>query len=663
MEKSRLVEKFVEKLKRWVELERKEEIETMRREMKSISGRKRESLGRAILNLSGKVLGEELGYTLVKYGREKEFKNLQISVGDLVVISRGDPCKSDLVATVSEVGKRYIVVAFDKPPPNWALKKVRIDLYANDITFRRQLENLQNLNEQGIKVLEFALGLREPSESEEESIEFLDRKLNDSQEKAVALSLGSRDFFLIHGPFGSGKTRVLVEIVLQEVKRGRKVLVCAESNVAVDNLVERLVGKVSLVRIGHPSRVSRKLKEATLARQVEAHRKFEKVRSLRAKVEELLRERDSYTRPTPKWRRGLSDVEIVRLARKGKKARGVSRKKIREMARWIILNERVKRLHEEVERVQGEIVEEILKRSEVILTTNSSAGLEILKNLALDTVVVDESTQATIPSVLIPLSKGKKFILAGDHKQLPPTILSEKAKGLEKTLFEILIERFPGNSALLRVQYRMNEKLMEFPNETFYGGKIIAANSVSKITLKDLLPNVESRIKAFDELVRKILSPENVLVFVDTARRKDRREVRRKGSTSRENPLEARIVKSLCESLISLGVKEEWIGVITPYDDQVERLKRVFGEELEGVEVSSVDAYQGREKEIIVISFVRSNPSGEIGFLNDLRRLNTSLTRAKRKLIMVGDSSTLSSHPVYERLIEFVKKRGTYLLW
>lgn len=163
----------------------------------------------------------------------------------------------------------------------------------------------------------------------------------------------------------------------------------------------------------------------------------------------------------------------------------------------------------------------------------------------------------------------------------------------------------------------------------------------------------------FDKLWDVILSPKNVLVFVDTRNRPDRFERQRKDSPSRENPLEARLVKEIVEKLISMGVKEEWIGVITPYDDQVDLVRTLLEEK---VEVHSVDGFQGREKEVIIISFVRSNKNGEIGFLEDLRRLNVSLTRAKRKLIAIGDSSTLSVHPTYRRFVEFARKKGTYVI-
>lgn len=207
---------------------------------------------------------------------------------------------------------------------------------------------------------------------------------------------------------------------------------------------------------------------------------------------------------------------------------------------------------------------------------------------------------------------------------------------------------------MLTIQYRMNERIMEFPSKEFYDGRIVADERVKNITLGDLGIKVNAT-----GIWRDILDPSNVLVFIDTCMLDNRFERQRRGSESRENPLEAKIVSKIVEKLLESGVKAEMIGVITPYDDQRDLISLNVPEE---VEVKTVDGYQGREKEVIILSFVRSNKVGEIGFLKDLRRLNVSLTRAKRKLIMIGDSSTLSSHETYKRLIEHVREKGLYVV-
>lgn len=313
------------------------------------------------------------------------------------------------------------------------------------------------------------------------------------------------------------------------------------------------------------------------------------------------------------------------------------------MAEWIEARKALDRLYTEMKEEEERIVKEIIEESDVVISTNSSA---FLLEESFDTAVIDEASQATIPSVLIPINRAKKFILAGDHRQLPPTVI--KAEKLSETLFKKLIELYPDKPQLLNVQYRMNERLMDFPSREFYGGRIMAHKSCKAITLSQI-------VKRKAEKLREILGDEP-LVFIDTSKCKSKWEEKLADSTSRYNRLEAEIVTEIVNELLKMGLKKEQIGVITHYNDQVDLLR----EKVE-VEVSSVDGFQGREKEVIIISFVRSNGKGEIGFLDDLRRLNVSLTRARRKLIMVVDSETLSVNGIYARLIDHVKRKGVYV--
>lgn len=648
----RKIKNYVRKLIRLVEMEREAEIEAMRAEMARLSAREREKVGRAINNLNGKILGRELGFTLVRYGRRKEIET-EIKVGDLVLISKGNPLYSDLVGTVAEKGNRFITVALEDVP-KWALKNVRIDLYANDITFRRMIDNLKNLNENTIKVLSYILDEATPDlDIKKEEFELIDKKLNESQIEAISKALATKDFFLIHGPFGTGKTRTILEIIKQEVKRGNKVLVTAESNIAVDNILERLPENMKCVRVGHPQRVSKKNIERTLAFQVEEHPKYSKIERLQKKIDKLTKERDRYHKPTPALRRGLSDRQIIRNARRRRGVRGISPNVMISMANWIRINNRITELYNKIDEIENRIVENIIEESDVVLSTNSSVYLEYLRDVEFDVVIVDEASQATIPSVLIPLSRAPRFILAGDHRQLPPTILNPDAKELEKTLFSILISKYPSKSHMLEYQYRMNPKLMEFPNNEFYNGKIKSAAGLEKLSPKDL---IKKEIK--DENLSKELQEmliRDPLTFIDTCDLDNKFERRFKGSPSLYNPLEADICILIQNFFIKSGVSTDDIGIITPYDDQVDYLSKVAK-----VEVNTVDGYQGREKEIIIISMVRSNKKGKIGFLEDLRRLNVSLTRAKRKLVIIGDSETLSVHPSYRRLIEYCKENRFY---
>lgn len=634
---------YIEKLVKLVQYERDEEIKKMEWEIKYLTGKQREKKGRAILNLEPKVIGEELGTYLIKFGRNTIIET-EINVGDEVLINKEDKIETDFKGIVVEKGSRYLVVATNKLLPK-DFKVVRVDLYASDITYKRQIENLQNLSENGKKVLSYILENIQLKDEDKENFKPLDKGLNEVQKKAVSKSLSSSTFFLIHGPFGTGKTRTLVEYILQEVKKGKKLLVSADSNIAVDNIVERLSGKVSHVRIGHPSRVSKNLKTSTLSYKIEKHERYTELKLLNEKFSDLVEKREKFQKPIPKWKRGLSEKEILKLSEENKSIRGIPLRIIKDMAKWILLNREIDEIKTKMEKIEEEISKEIIKKSSVVFSTNSSSYSEVLKDFNFDVVVVDEGAQSTIPSVLIPLSKGKKFVIAGDHKQLPPTILSEKAKELSISLFEKLIKKYPNKSELLKIQYRMNEKLMEFPNREFYDGKLLSG--IGNITLKDL---------GFEGKSEITLS-ENVLVFIDTSNRNDRFEKQKKDSNSYYNRLEAEIVRKVVEEFFEVGLRKELIGIISPYDDQVDLIKTF---DLE-VDVKSIDGFQGREKEVIIISFVRSNIKKELGFLKDLRRLNVSLTRSKRKLICIGDSKTLENHETYNRFIKHVREKGKFI--
>ena len=254
------MKKYIKKLITLINYERDAEIDLMTHEISTMSGQKREELGRAINKVKGKSLGKELGLQIVQFGRS-EVIDTEISVGDMVLISTDNPLRSDLTGTVTEKGARFIKVAFDKRVPKWAIKKkVRIDLYANDITFRRMEDNLKHLSLKGKNALEYMLSDRNPKKNRPTPyIAYIDENLNESQKNAIENGLSCENFFLIHGPFGTGKTRTLVELISQETRQNHKVLATAESNAAVDNILERLMEnkKLNLTRLGHPQRVSK----------------------------------------------------------------------------------------------------------------------------------------------------------------------------------------------------------------------------------------------------------------------------------------------------------------------------------------------------------------------------------------------------------------------
>ena len=630
------MKKYIKNLITLINYERDAEIDLMTREISTMSGQKREELGRAINKVKGKSLGKELGLQIVQFGRS-EVIDTEISVGDMVLISTDNPLRSDLTGTVTEKGARFIKVAFDKRVPKWAIKKkVRLDLYANDITFRRMEDNLNHLNLKGKNALEYILNERDPKKNRDVPyIAYIDENLNDSQKKAIENALSCENFFLIHGPFGTGKTRTLVELISQETRQGHKVLATAESNAAVDNILERLMDnkKLTLTRLGHPQRVSKHNITQTLAYKAENHKLNKKIKKIHKKIDNMIEKRKVHTKPTPQYRRGYGDYDILHMASKGKGGRGISSDKMKSMAKWIEINQEIDEAHDEIKRIENRMIKDIVDSSDVILATNSSSALEAIARVKFDVAVIDEASQATIPSVLIPIAKAHRFILAGDHKQLPPTIISDRAGALSKTLFEELIRIYPFKSQLLNIQYRMNSLLMKFPNEEFYDNGLKSDSSVDDIKIRDILDSHQD---------------EEALLFIDTSDIADNRERHLKDSKSIVNEIEAEIAIRIADDYLSDGVNESDIGIISPYADQV----KIIQENTE-IEVKTVDGFQGREKEIIIISTVRSNDKGNIGFLSDLRRLNVAITRAKRKLIIIGNKDTLITNPTYERLINF----------
>ena len=630
------MKKYIKNLIRLINFERDAEIDLMTYEISTMSGQKREELGRAINKVKGKSLGKELGLQIVQFGRS-DVIDTEISVGDMVLISTDNPLRSDLTGTVTEKGARFIKVAFEKRVPKWAIKKkVRIDLYANDITFRRMEDNLKHLSLKGKNALEYILNERNPKKNRDTPyISYIDESLNESQKSAIENALSCENFFLIHGPFGTGKTRTLVELISQETRQGHKVLATAESNAAVDNILERLMDnkKLTLTRLGHPQRVSKHNISQTLAFKVENHKLNKKIKRIHKKIDNLIGKRKVHTKPTPQYRRGLGDYDILHYASKGKGSRGVSAEKIKSMAKWIEINQEIDEAHDEIKRIENRMIKDIVDSSDVILATNSSAALESIARVKFDVAIIDEASQATIPSVLIPIAKAHRFILAGDHKQLPPTIISDRAHELSKTLFEELIRIYPFKSQLLNTQYRMNRLLMKFPNEEFYDNNLKSDSSVDDININDILDSNQK---------------EEALLFIDTSDVDFDGETHLKDSKSIVNKLEADICVQITQDYLNDGIEESDIGIISPYADQVKIIQ-----DMTPVEVKTVDGFQGREKEIIIISTVRSNINGNIGFLKDLRRLNVAITRAKRKLIIVGNKDTLIANPTYKRLIEF----------
>jgi superfamily I DNA and/or RNA helicase len=528
-------------------------------------------------------------------------------------------------ALVSRATRTKVTLAFDRPPPPFVREgRLRVELLANDVTFQRARATLTRMKEREKgaerRVRDVLLGVRPPSFDKQRPFT-PSRALNPEQTDAAAQALACEDYFLVHGPPGTGKSTVLAEVAAQAVARGERLLACAASNAAVDHLLELCVDQgLPAVRIGHPARVLERLQQYTLDIQVESH-------------------------PDRILARELFDeaFELQGFARR-QRSQGRSRERFGK-ARSSAAEAR--QLMDEARALERKAVRSILERARVVCVTLGSMDTPLLSGESFDLALLDEATQATEPLALGPFLRAPRVILAGDHKQLPPTVRSPEAarQGLARSLFERLHEEGPPEAhRMLREQYRMSAELMAFPNRTMYGGELRAHPSVAGRTLGEVLtPGVT------------IDAPPRL--FLDTAG-KGFDEQQEAGTGSLFNDGEASLIAARVAELLAAGLPAAELAVITPYSAQAARLRERL--EVPDLEIDTVDAFQGREKDAVLISLVRSNADGQVGFLTELRRMNVALTRARRHLFVVGDSATLSGHPYYRELIESAQAEGSY---
>ncbi|MFB6355077.1 MAG: IGHMBP2 family helicase [bacterium] len=658
------LDNYQEKFERLIELEQEEEMKRHEREMKRLSALEREEKGRCLVNMSigeqREGMGDEI---LVTYEKEdsKDLPDHEIQVGDLVQTSKKYPLDEDNpTGTVWSRSRDSITVSMTGEPPKWAQAHVRIDLYVDNITSQRMKDALfllSGLSREQDSLKQVLLGEKTPYfEDLERDPEFKRTELNESQERAVRRAMEAREVALVHGPPGTGKTVTLSEVIYQAVQRGNEVLATTASNIAVDHLLIQLIDLgLDVVRIGHPARTLPSLRNHSLDVLVEETEAYRKSQGYREEAMDLVEERREYTAPRGKYRRGMSNDQIHSLAEQNRGNRGLPPETIQEMSSYLELSEEIDELFDRCDQLEEEATDEVIENADVVCTTNSTAGSDILSGYRFDWLCIDEATQATEPSCLIPITKAKKLVMAGDHRQLPPTVLNTDARegGLQETMFERLMYRWNESiSRRLNVQYRMHEDIMDFSSEQFYDGELDADESVCTHTLENLPEYEHSGIQGE---YREVVRPRPVVQWLDTSSHRGS-ERQREGSTSWCNPVQAELTEEIARSFLEAGVKPKDLAIITPYSDQQDLLTdRLTVEELE---IDTVDGFQGREKELVVIDFVRSNHEGEVGFLYDARRLNVSLTRARRKLVLVGDFATLQSQQLYRNLYDYVRNRG-----
>ena len=633
-----------------IQAERKAETEFHMNEISTLSAVQRAKKGRAILRLNGSDAGTGIGGSyLIKFTKGEGLTANEISIGDIVIISKDQPTGKEDQGTVIQKTPRSITVAYGKVPDYLVYgRNLRLDLFSNDITFQRMEQALKSLDTYPIYQKWLIAEIESFQEIEDDHLSInIDTTLNASQQEAIENSLQSNDVFLIHGPPGTGKTTTLSYLIKVLSELGKRILVSAPSNTAVDNILEKLDAlHVNCIRIGNPARMDESLASLSLDVRLQEHADYQLANNYWNKIQILKKEQNELVPASGQNRRGLTDDKIIQLAKSKIPYRGINPTQLRKMSQWIKLQKIINSNFEEAQKLQKKAIEELLDSSSVICSTNSSAGSDLLKAYRFDVVCIDEATQSTEPECLIPLIKGDKWILAGDHHQLPPTVISNEATPLRKSLFERMQDYFPKNkSKLLNIQYRMHEEIMSFSNEHFYESKLMAHPSIAKHDLSDL-PSFEP-FPYIDRKIEQVLNPKKPIVFLACNEGKEEQHIE---SYSYYNTAEIDLVQKTADALLSSRLFPEDIGIISPYEQQINRLKGRLNDYQ--IEIKTIDGFQGREKEVIIISLVRANSNGNLGFLTDYRRLNVALTRAKRKLIIIGHPSTLFQNIIYKSLIK-----------
>ncbi len=620
------------KLSGLLDLEARAEQEDARRRAQAVDGsplRDGTSLSALVLRDAEFGLGGRLLLTFSRKSQTDPIPSTRLQPGSPVVLNQTNVNRRvpSYRGVIYDRQANTVGVAIDPPDDELPDEAIwRIDLTPDEVSRLRQQDALQRAAAaSGDRLAELRAVLlceKEPrfAPAEASPGELPEDRLNPPQRAAVNFALAAQDVAIIHGPPGTGKTTTVVEFIRECVKRGDKVLACAPSNHAVDHLLEKLLAVGELpVRLGHPARIAPELRARAIDLLAEKHPDARQARKVARDAFALFRQADRWTRDKPLL---------------GEKAA------LRREARDLLA---------EVRKLESLAVARVLDDTRIVCATLTGLDSGLLGQLRFAVAVLDEACQSTEPTNWVPLLRADKLVLAGDHCQLPATVLSQEAaeQGLATSLMErLIVQRGAEVARMLTVQHRMHNAIMAFSNSEFYENALVAHETVAEHRLCDL-PGVQT-----DPFT------ESAVQFIDTAGAGYDEEPEEDTGSRRnlkEAALTARKVRQLCEA----GVTASQIGVITPYRAQVQQLRERL-RDLPNLEIDSVDGFQGREKEVIVLSLVRSNPEGEIGFLDDVRRTNVAFTRARRKLIVIGDSATLSHHPFYQRMLTHLENSGAY---
>lgn len=554
-----------------------------------------------------RVEGEDVEHNF-EYGRPVCFFRLKEN-GELVYL--------DCPAAISYVQDNRMVIALPEAQMLAALNREEgwgVQLYFDDTSYKMMFAALRKVmlanNDRTAYLRDVLLGNLPAGFRDLLPMRF--PWLNASQENAVNRVLAAREVAIVHGPPGTGKTTTLVEAVFETLHRENQVLVCAQSNTAVDWISEKLLDRgIPVLRIGNPTRVNDKMLAFTYERRFEAHEDYPELWSLRKAIREL--------------------QSRIRGNGAGKREQ---------------LRHQLSKLRHRALELEIRIHDDLFREARVIASTLVGAANRLLEHRRFSSLFIDEAAQALEAACWIAISKADRVILAGDHCQLPPTIkcLEALRGGLGDTLMEKVVRRKPETVSLLRMQYRMHEDIMAFPSHWFYHDRLLAAPEVR---------------------YRGILDYDNAITWIDTAAL-DFKEKNVADGTGRINLGEAglliRHLRSYMERIGEKRILDEHIdfGIISPYRAQVRYLRQLLYKEpffrpfRSLLTVHTVDGFQGQERDVVFVSLVRANEEGQIGFLRDLRRMNVAITRARMKLVILGDAVTLTRHPFYKALYDYI---------
>lgn len=576
---------------------------------------------------NGEEADEDIEH-LFEYGKPVQFFSFSSKYLDDKIKDKNDIKYYNFSSTVSYVDGDRMVVTLPSSQSLIDLQNsdnLGVQLYFDETSYKTMfhaLDDVINAKKNRLADLrEIFAGQIKPQQHTFAAMQF--PWLNKTQEEAVNKVLWAKDVEVVHGPPGTGKTTTLVEAIYETLRRETQVLVCAQSNMAVDWISEKLVDHgIPVLRIGNPSRVNDKMLSFTYERKFESHPDYPELWSIRKTIRQMRENR-----------------------KKGENT-----------------HQKIARLRDRASEIEMSINAQLFDEARVVACTLVGSANKILFRQKFSTLFIDEAAQALEPACWIAIRKASRVIFAGDHQQLPPTIKCYEAmkQGLSRTLMERIVDNQPSAVSLLKVQYRMNDAIMKFSSDWFYNGEVESDKSVKNRSVLDLEhpilwvdgDELQKTLKESDSTIEEEISFKEEFIGENHGR---------------INKAEAELVLASLNDYINKIGKERFIserldvGIISPYKVQTQyirqqiRRREEFRHFRNVITVNTVDGFQGQERDIIMISLVRSNDDGQIGFLSDLRRMNVAMTRARMKLIIFGSKETLQHHAFYRKLIKYVE--------